>query len=68
MHLFPVPGMGEYDEIDYFGAFTAKEATKLGVAQLESSGASLEGVEPIEPLQMQEKGPKTDYVMADGAY
>lgn len=68
MLLFPVDGLGDYDEVDYFGAFTAKEAAKLGVAPLESSGASLEGVEHIEPLQEQEKGPKTDYIVADGAY
>ena len=68
MRLFPVPGLGDYDEIDYFGAFTAKEATKLGVTQLDPSDASLEGVERIEPLQTQEKGPKTDYIVADGVY
>ena len=68
MRLFPVAGLGDYDEIDYFGAFTAKEAAKLGVAQLESGDTSLEGVERIEPLQAQEKGPKTNYILADGAY
>ncbi|KAI0176151.1 NCS1 nucleoside transporter family protein-like protein [Hypoxylon sp. FL1284] len=29
--LFPVAGTGEYDEIDTFGTFTAKEAARLGV-------------------------------------
>jgi NCS1 family nucleobase:cation symporter-1 len=68
MRIFPVEGLGAYDEVDYYGAFTAKEAAKLGIAQLDSSEASLEGVERIEPLQSDEKGPKTDYVVTDGAY
>lgn len=33
--LFPVPGMGEYDEVDIYGAFTAQEAAKLGIVTLE---------------------------------
>ena len=68
MRIFPVEGLGDYDDLDYYGAFTAKEAAKLGVMQLDSSDATLEGVEHIEPLQLQEKGPKTDYIVADGAY
>ncbi|KAI1382057.1 NCS1 nucleoside transporter family protein-like protein [Hypoxylon crocopeplum] len=33
--LFPVAGLGEYDEVDYYGTFTAKEAAKLGVIPIE---------------------------------
>ncbi|KAI7782198.1 Allantoin permease [Diaporthe eres] len=29
--LFPVPGMGEYDEVDYYGTFSSKELAKWGV-------------------------------------
>ncbi|KAF8847465.1 hypothetical protein BDZ45DRAFT_681884 [Acephala macrosclerotiorum] len=68
MRLFPVAGLGEPDDVDYYGVFTAKEATKLGVMQLEALDASLEGVERVEPLQDGEKGPKTGYIVADGAY
>lgn len=68
MRLFPVPGMGDFDDVDYYGAFTPAEAAKLGVMPLESMNASLEGVEHVEPLQAGEKGPKTEYVVADGAY
>ena len=30
-HFFPVPGLGEIDEEDYFATFTVEEAEKLGV-------------------------------------
>ncbi|KAF3056241.1 Thiamine transporter THI72 [Daldinia childiae] len=33
--LFPVKGMGEYDEVDIYGTFTIKEAAKLGVVHAE---------------------------------
>jgi NCS1 family nucleobase:cation symporter-1 len=68
MRLFPVQGLGEFDDVDYYGAFTKQEATKLGVMQLDPSDASLEGVERMEPLQPGEKGPKTEYIVADGIY
>lgn len=29
--LFPVAGMGEYDEVDYYGTFTVEECAKWGV-------------------------------------
>ncbi|KAF3770681.1 hypothetical protein M406DRAFT_67063, partial [Cryphonectria parasitica EP155] len=29
--LFPVPGMGEYDDIDFYGTLSPDEAAKLGV-------------------------------------
>ena len=71
MKLFPVPGMGEFDDIDYYGAFSAKEAAKLGVVQSKLSDASLEGIEGVEQareLSAGEKGPKTELIVADGAY
>ena len=68
MRIFPVDGMGAYDDVDYYAAFTAKEAQKLGVMQLDQSNTSLEGVEHIEPLQVQEKGQRTGYIVADGVY
>lgn len=71
MKLFPVKGLGEYDDVDYFGAFTAKEAAKLGISQLDQMTSSLEGIEGVEQareLQAGEKGPKTEYIVADGAY
>lgn len=67
MRLFPVPGMGDFDDVDYYGAFTPQEAAKLGVMPLELT-TSLEGIEHIEPLKSGEKGPKTEYVVADGAH
>jgi DNA relaxase NicK len=30
-HFFPVVGLGEIDEEDFFATFTAEEADKLGV-------------------------------------
>lgn len=33
--LFPVPGMGEYDEVDHYGTFTNKELAKWGVVPCE---------------------------------
>lgn len=67
MRLCPVPGMGDFDEVDYYGAFTSQEAANLGVMPLDST-TSFEGVEHIEPLKTGEKGPKTEYIVADGAY
>ena len=29
--LFPVPGMGEYDEMDHYGTLTADECAKWGI-------------------------------------
>ncbi|KUJ17170.1 uracil permease [Mollisia scopiformis] len=68
MRLFPVPGMGDFDDVDYYGAFTAKEAAKLGVMPLDSLDVPLERVEHIERLKSGEKGPKTEYIVADGVY
>jgi NCS1 family nucleobase:cation symporter-1 len=67
MKLFPVSGMGEFDEIDHYGAFTAKEAAILGIVPYEGY-PSVEGVEEIQPLDETEKGLKTGYVVADEAY
>ncbi|KAI1385016.1 NCS1 nucleoside transporter family protein-like protein [Hypoxylon trugodes] len=33
--LFPVSGLGEYDEVDIYGTFTTKEADKLGIISVE---------------------------------
>ncbi|KAJ0109435.1 hypothetical protein J7T55_000360 [Diaporthe amygdali] len=33
--LFPVTGMGEYDEVDYYGTFTSQELSKWGVIPCE---------------------------------
>jgi NCS1 family nucleobase:cation symporter-1 len=33
--LFPVPGMGEYDEVDYYGTFTSREVEKWGVIPID---------------------------------
>lgn len=65
MKLFPVPGMGEFDDVDYYGAFTEKEAQALGVTPSETF-PPLEGVGNIQPLGENEKGPKTGYIFADG--
>lgn len=35
--LFPVPGTGEYDEVDYFGTFTSQELAKWGVIPCEQA-------------------------------
>jgi NCS1 family nucleobase:cation symporter-1 len=59
--------MGEFDDVDYYGAFTAKEAAALGVASLEIY-PSVEGVEDIQPVNENEKGPKTGYIVAAGVY
>lgn len=37
--------MGEYDEVDVYGTFTAKEAAKLGIVRLGVSENVREGVE-----------------------
>lgn len=33
--VFPVAGMGEYDEVDHYGTFTAEECAKWGVVPSE---------------------------------
>ncbi len=68
MKLFPVPGMGHYDDIDYYGAFSTKKAAALGITQLDPANSSLEGVEHIQPLGADEKGSKIEYIVASGAY
>lgn len=47
--LFPRRGMGEYDEVDVYGTFTAAEAAKLGVCVLSGSESEdmLDGVETV---------------------
>lgn len=67
MTLFPPPGMREFDDVDYFAAFTAREAERLGVVRLDAT-SSLEGVDGMVPMGENEKGPKMEYVVADGAY
>jgi hypothetical protein len=32
MRISPVEGLGDYDEVDYFGALTAREAVKVRTA------------------------------------
>ncbi|OTA52155.1 NCS1 nucleoside transporter family protein-like protein [Hypoxylon sp. EC38] len=44
--LFPVPGMGEYDEVDVYGTFTTKEATKLGIIPVEFQTDAYDSIEP----------------------
>ncbi|KIW87928.1 uncharacterized protein Z519_11513 [Cladophialophora bantiana CBS 173.52] len=35
--VFPPKGLGEYDDVDYYGTFTSDEAAKLGVSLLEDT-------------------------------
>jgi NCS1 family nucleobase:cation symporter-1 len=35
--VFPPKGLGEYDDVDYYGTFTGDEAMKLGVSPLEKT-------------------------------
>ncbi|KAI1779852.1 NCS1 nucleoside transporter family protein-like protein [Hypoxylon cercidicola] len=44
--LFPVAGMGEYDDVDTYGTFTAKEAEKLGICPAESQTDAYDSGEP----------------------
>ncbi|KAL7629479.1 hypothetical protein AAE478_000999 [Parahypoxylon ruwenzoriense] len=44
--LFPVGGMGEYDEVDAYGTFTTKEAEKLGVIPVEFQTEAYDSGEP----------------------
>ncbi|XXG94517.1 hypothetical protein Hte_000774 [Hypoxylon texense] len=44
--LFPVAGMGEYDEVDVYGTFTAKEAEKLGIIPVEFQTDAYDSGEP----------------------
>ncbi|KAI6093663.1 NCS1 nucleoside transporter family protein-like protein [Hypoxylon rubiginosum] len=44
--LFPVAGMGEYDEVDIYGTFTAKEAEKLGIIPVEFQTDAYDSGEP----------------------
>ncbi|KAI0013531.1 NCS1 nucleoside transporter family protein-like protein [Xylariaceae sp. FL0662B] len=53
--LFPVAGMGEYDEIDLYGTFTAEEAAKLGVIPVEQTLGVPESGEPSLALEICEK-------------
>ncbi|KAI1336903.1 NCS1 nucleoside transporter family protein-like protein [Xylariaceae sp. FL0016] len=36
--IFPVTGLGEYEDTDIYGTFTAKEAARLGVAPTSAAG------------------------------
>ncbi|KAF2488825.1 uracil permease [Lophium mytilinum] len=49
--IFPRAGMGEYDEVDLYGTFTAKEAARLGVMRLEDSGDVIEGEERVVDVE-----------------
>ncbi|KAI1480299.1 uracil permease [Daldinia eschscholtzii] len=53
--LFPVAGMGEYDEVDIYGTFTLKEATKLGVVHVELQIDALESREHSLSQELFEK-------------
>ncbi|KAL2432210.1 Transporter aclS [Exophiala dermatitidis] len=55
--VFPPPGIGEYDDVDYYGTFSPDEAAKLGVAIVEVSTGE-------EDLTM-EKGHMNQYVTAE---
>ncbi|KAI1082723.1 NCS1 nucleoside transporter family protein-like protein [Whalleya microplaca] len=44
--LFPVAAMGDYDEVDLYGTFTAEEAAKLGVTPVEQILGIHESNEP----------------------
>ncbi|KAI1415887.1 NCS1 nucleoside transporter family protein-like protein [Hypoxylon sp. FL1857] len=44
--LFPVVGMGEYDEVDVYGTFTTKEAAKLGIIPVEFQTDAYDSIEP----------------------
>jgi hypothetical protein len=62
MCFLPIDGSEDYDDIDYYGAFTVKEAANPEIVHIDSSNPSLEGVERIEPSQAQEKGSKEGYI------
>ncbi|KIW71751.1 hypothetical protein PV04_03885 [Phialophora macrospora] len=38
--VFPPKGLGEYDDVDYYGTFTSDEAKKLSVSPLEKTEAA----------------------------
>ncbi|KAI5927569.1 uracil permease [Camillea tinctor] len=40
--IFPPEGLGEFDEVDVYGTFTAKEAIKLGVSTVDQQADSYE--------------------------
>ncbi|KAI1484751.1 uracil permease [Biscogniauxia mediterranea] len=40
--IFPHEGLGEFDEVDVYGTFTAKEAIKLGVSTVDQQADSYE--------------------------
>lgn len=66
--IFPVAGMGDYDEVNYYRSFSLAEAKKLGVHPLDPSAETLEGIESMGLMREGEKGPKSELVVADGAY
>ncbi|KAI2629867.1 NCS1 nucleoside transporter family protein-like protein [Hypoxylon sp. NC1633] len=53
--FFPVIGMGEYDEVDVYGTFTAKEAAKLGVVPVELQTEAGESRKPSLTREMMER-------------
>lgn len=53
--LFPVDGLGDYDEVDVYGTFTAKEAAKHGIVSTSESVQNSRGVEPAESREVIEK-------------
>ncbi|TDZ18963.1 Transporter aclS [Colletotrichum orbiculare MAFF 240422] len=63
--IFPVAHMGEFDEEDKYGTFTAVEAARLGVVPTSSAAAAgltkEEGVDTVVsevPVDRSEKGPR----------
>ncbi|RDW65142.1 uracil permease-4 [Coleophoma crateriformis] len=57
--IFPPVGLGDMDDVDYYGTFTSYEAQKLDIVELDLSTASIDGVKS-SPLD--EKAPKTEYM------
>ncbi|KAK7736162.1 hypothetical protein SLS53_007190 [Cytospora paraplurivora] len=49
--LFPVTGMGEYDEVDHYGTFTIEECAKWGVTPSEQTQISFEDGSSASQIQ-----------------
>lgn len=43
-YVFPPDGLGQFDDVDYYGTFDAHESVRLGV----SSMAEVDGVDNVE--------------------
>ncbi|THH15147.1 hypothetical protein EW146_g5285 [Bondarzewia mesenterica] len=60
--LFPVAGLGEIDDVDYFGAFTDKECKRLGIAPLSPSAASdSTSEEKVQVVNVETPKPDLEY-------